>query len=178
MLAWSQDKWSHEWRETTRGESKWVRAQLVSLESELDAQTSEAEGLRAQLTLAAEAAATKAAAQQAQIGRVREREARKGRALESAVVRALATERQRRLLRMLLRQWAQLGLERRSADSLAQREAEKLAMMEALNGSMSKIREQQRQLESLEAFEQRQEQLSSGSDSRSGLDLALSDGAG
>ena len=46
-------------------------------------------------------------------------------------------------------------------------------MMEALNGSMSKIREQQRQLESLEAFEQRQEQLSSGSDS-----LALSDGAG
>jgi hypothetical protein len=93
-------RWAVESRETIRCESAWVRGQLVSLESDLEKSGVVVEGLKGSLTLATEAAASSRAAHQAQLGRVREREAKltraeakKGKRIEEVLLRCLDKDR-------------------------------------------------------------------------------------
>eukprot|EP01043_Picozoa_sp_COSAG02_P014508 COSAG02_NODE_600_length_19717_cov_44.964471_7_plen_212_part_00 len=95
-------KWAIESRETFRCESTWLRGQLVSLESDLEKETGVVEGLKGSLKLAKEVVDTSRAAHQAQLGRVREREAKKGMRVEAALLRRWELDRN---LRRSFRAW-------------------------------------------------------------------------
>jgi hypothetical protein len=109
-------KWAVESRETFRCESTWLRGQLVSLESDLEKETRIVEGLKGSLKMAKEVADTSRAAHQAQLGRVKEREAKKGMRVEAALLREWELGRR---LRKTFRAWvAQRMLSWRHAEYL------------------------------------------------------------
>ena len=109
-------KWVVESRETFRCESTWLRGQLVSLESDLEKETRIVEGLKGSLKMAKEVADTSRAAHQAQLGRVKEREAKKGMRVEAALLREWELGRR---LRKTFRAWvAQRMLSWRHAEYL------------------------------------------------------------
>ena len=84
--------WTVEARETVRCESAWVRGQLASLENELEKEARVVEDLKGSLQLATVAAASTRAAHQAQLGRVKSREAKKNLNVESALLARIGKE--------------------------------------------------------------------------------------